>query len=331
MSPVVDRRRALHWVFKVGDLAKTLEFLSSVLGMRVLRHEEFEEGCEATCNGPYAGAWSKTMVGYGSEKQYFCFEITANYGVTHYDKGNDMRYIGLRCVKDAPTPWVPFQWSKMSAEAQRLGYAVNEADGTITGPDNYCYKLVPMDPQHKRAQRGSDPVLMVSLNVSDLAKSTAYWRDLLQMEQVDNQQLPGSTSGSVCLRFPNDHICLELVQLPQGREVEHKEAFGRIAFTTSVGPQPIFERVKAAGHTIKNEPITLKTPGKADVVVTILEDPDGYEICFVNEEGFYDLCEAVPGDDYVNYAERAKRVDQMDKFNQRMQRIEEKKRQENGQ
>ena len=24
-----------------------------VLGLRVLRHEEFESGCEATCNGPY--------------------------------------------------------------------------------------------------------------------------------------------------------------------------------------------------------------------------------------------------------------------------------------
>ena len=26
------------------------------------RHEEFASGCEATCNGPYGGAWSKTMV-----------------------------------------------------------------------------------------------------------------------------------------------------------------------------------------------------------------------------------------------------------------------------
>ena len=33
------------------------------LGMTVLRHEEFEKGCEAACNGPYDGKWSKTMIG----------------------------------------------------------------------------------------------------------------------------------------------------------------------------------------------------------------------------------------------------------------------------
>ena len=34
-----------------------------VVGMKVLRHEEFEKGCEAACNGPYDGKWSKTMIG----------------------------------------------------------------------------------------------------------------------------------------------------------------------------------------------------------------------------------------------------------------------------
>lgn len=35
--------------------------------MRALRHEEFEEGCKAACNGPYDGMWSKTMMGYDAE------------------------------------------------------------------------------------------------------------------------------------------------------------------------------------------------------------------------------------------------------------------------
>jgi hypothetical protein len=33
----------------------------------------------------------------------------------------------------------------------------------------------------------------------------------------------------------------------------------------------------------------LKTEGKADVVVTILQTPDDQEICFVNDTGFRDL------------------------------------------
>jgi len=51
--------------------------------------------------------------------------------------------------------------------------------------------------------------------------------------------------------------------------------------------------------------VTLTTPGKADVQVAILTDPDGYEICFVNEDGFNDLCSLGPGDDYIDWAERA--------------------------
>jgi len=35
--------------------------------LKVLRHEEFTEGCEAMCNGKYDGRWSKTMLGFGPE------------------------------------------------------------------------------------------------------------------------------------------------------------------------------------------------------------------------------------------------------------------------
>ena len=49
-------RQALHWVFKVpSPRATTMKFYREVLGMKILRHEEFEKGCEAACNGPYDG------------------------------------------------------------------------------------------------------------------------------------------------------------------------------------------------------------------------------------------------------------------------------------
>ena len=59
--------RPLHWVIKVSDLKATIDLLCGKLGCRVLRHEEFESGCEASCNGPYSGYWSKTMVGFENE------------------------------------------------------------------------------------------------------------------------------------------------------------------------------------------------------------------------------------------------------------------------
>ena len=72
-------RRALHFVFKVADRPATMAFYRDLLGMKILRHEEFEEGCKAACNGPYDGKWSKTMVGYGAEDDHFVVELTYNY------------------------------------------------------------------------------------------------------------------------------------------------------------------------------------------------------------------------------------------------------------
>lgn len=44
--------RPLHYVFKVNKRRESIEFLKK-LGMQVLRHEEFSEGCKATCNGAF--------------------------------------------------------------------------------------------------------------------------------------------------------------------------------------------------------------------------------------------------------------------------------------
>jgi len=86
--------RPLHWVFKVSNLKKSIELLT-LLGGRVLRHEEFDSGCEATCNGPYSGYWSKSMVGWDNEDDSFVFELTFNYGVSYYKRGNDLNSILL--------------------------------------------------------------------------------------------------------------------------------------------------------------------------------------------------------------------------------------------
>jgi hypothetical protein len=74
-SKLSKNMRTLHWVTKIGSLKNSLRFYELVFGFRVLRHEEFESGCEATCNGPYGGAWSKTMVGLGNENSNFVFEL----------------------------------------------------------------------------------------------------------------------------------------------------------------------------------------------------------------------------------------------------------------
>ena len=69
--------------------------LLGLLGARILRHEEFKAGCEATCNGPYTGYWSKSMVGWENEDNSFVFELTYNYGIDQYARGNDLKCIQL--------------------------------------------------------------------------------------------------------------------------------------------------------------------------------------------------------------------------------------------
>ncbi len=40
---------------------------------------------------PYDGKWSKSMIGYGPEDYNFVLELTYNYGIKHYTKGNDFQ------------------------------------------------------------------------------------------------------------------------------------------------------------------------------------------------------------------------------------------------
>ena len=83
----MSARRALHFVLKIGDRSSMMNFLKNTLCMKVLRHEEFDSGCKATCNGPYQNKWSKTMIGYGPESCNFVLEITYNYPVDKYRLG----------------------------------------------------------------------------------------------------------------------------------------------------------------------------------------------------------------------------------------------------
>ncbi|CAB1348984.1 unnamed protein product [Coregonus sp. 'balchen'] len=157
-------RRALHFVFKVGDRSKTATFYRDVLGMKILRHEEFEEGCKATCNGPYDGKWSKTMVGFGPEDDHFVAELTYNYGVGEYRLGND--FLGLT-----------LQSSQAVSNAKRLGWPLTEVGEALylaEAPGGYHFYLV---------DKEQPP------NVSDLQKSTHYWSSLLGMKLPDLEAL----------------------------------------------------------------------------------------------------------------------------------------------
>lgn len=258
--------RALHFVFKVGNRTDTIKFYRDVLGIKVLRHEEFNEGCKAACNGPYDGKWSKTMVGYGAEDDHFVMELTYNYGIKEYKRGNDFKGITI--------------WSKKAVEnINSIGYnSTKLKDGSvrIEAPGGFPFHVVNKDSGNK------DPVYKVTLSVSNLAKSLEYWNKLLGMNILQQSE------ASAELAYSDDQCRLELVQISES--LDHAEAFGRIAFSCpSKQLKEIEDKVKETGNTILTPLVSLDTPGKATVEVVILADPDGHEICFVGDEAFREL------------------------------------------
>ena len=71
--------------------------------------------------------------------------------------------------------------------------------------------------------------------------------------------------------------------------IDRGEAFGRLA--VSCADEDVEKVYLTSGSKGLNKPVKLKTEGKADVVVTILQSPDGQELCYVNDSGFRDLSE----------------------------------------
>lgn len=80
--------------------------------------------------------------------------------------------------------------------------------------------------------------------------------------------------------------------------MNHAKAYGRIAFSCPFEEQLVIEKkIQEANEKILTPLISLDTPGKATVRVIILADPDGHEICFVDDESFRQLSQVDPNSD----------------------------------
>lgn len=264
-----SKERPLHFVFQIGNRTKTMDFYLNILNMKVLRHEEFEQGCDAACNGPYDGKWSKTMIGYGDEDNNFVVELTYNYGIRCYEMGNDFDYLKIKSnevIDNIKSKNWPF---KLSPEGF---YEINDPSG---------YKFVICE--------GDDNKLVeTSLFVSDLEKSKNYWVEILK------GYLKESREDSIFVSFDEIEFTLRLRLSKEGK-INHAKAFGRIAFACPTEDlKPLQSKIDERKLTILTRFIELATPGKANVCVVILADPDGHEICFVGDEGFRELSKFDP-------------------------------------
>lgn len=81
--------RMLHTMLRVGHLERSIKFYTEVLGMQVLRQQDYPDG-----------EFTLAFVGYGPESSHTVLELTYNYGVESYEMGKAYGHIAIE-VDDA--------------------------------------------------------------------------------------------------------------------------------------------------------------------------------------------------------------------------------------
>ncbi|MDP3670365.1 MAG: lactoylglutathione lyase [Telluria sp.] len=76
--------RILHTMLRVGDLQRSIDFYTRVLGMKLLRTSE---------NPEYK--YTLAFVGYGNNPEHAELELTYNWGVHQYEMGNAYGHLAI--------------------------------------------------------------------------------------------------------------------------------------------------------------------------------------------------------------------------------------------
>lgn len=76
--------RLLHTMLRVGNLQRSIDFYTGVLGMRLLRQKDYPDG-----------KFTLAFVGYGDETNNTVIELTYNWDTDHYDLGTGYGHIAI--------------------------------------------------------------------------------------------------------------------------------------------------------------------------------------------------------------------------------------------
>ena len=123
--------RLLHTMLRVGNLERSIEFYTQVLGMTLIRRSE---------NPEYK--YSLAFVGYGSNPDHAELELTYNHGVEKYEMGTAYGHIALG-VPDAYAAC-----DKIRAAGGQVTREAGPVKGGstviafVTDPDGYKVELI---------------------------------------------------------------------------------------------------------------------------------------------------------------------------------------------
>lgn len=123
--------RLLHTMLRVGDLQRSIDFYTQVMGMRLLRLTRRPEQ-----------QYDLAFVGYGSNPEHAEIELTYNYGVDHYDLGTAYGHIAIE-VDDAAAACerIRHAGGKVTREAGPVKGG-STVIAFITDPDGYKVELI---------------------------------------------------------------------------------------------------------------------------------------------------------------------------------------------
>jgi lactoylglutathione lyase len=76
-------------MIRVGNLERSIDFYSKVLGMSLLRRKDYPDG-----------KFTLAFVGYGPESEHAVIELTHNWDTADYDLGNGFGHVAIE-VDDA--------------------------------------------------------------------------------------------------------------------------------------------------------------------------------------------------------------------------------------
>jgi lactoylglutathione lyase len=127
--------RLLHTMIRVGDLQRSIDFYTQVLGMNLLRTTQRPEQ-----------KYDLAFVGYGSNPDHAEIELTYNYGVERYEAGTAFGHVAIG------VPDVAGTCARVRERAAALGGAITREPGPVKGgstviafitdPDGYKIELI---------------------------------------------------------------------------------------------------------------------------------------------------------------------------------------------
>ena len=123
--------RLLHTMLRVGNLDRSIQFYTEILGMTLLRRKDYPEG-----------KFTLAFLGYGDEKQNTVLELTHNWDTSSYELGNAFGHLAIE-VDDVyqATEQIRQQGGKILRDAGPMN-AGSTIIAFVEDPDGYQIELL---------------------------------------------------------------------------------------------------------------------------------------------------------------------------------------------